>query len=327
MRSDDFNLAILGWYETHRRELPWRAEGDAYPVLVSEVMLQQTRVAAVVPFYHRWMRRFPSAEHVAEADDDALLAAWEGLGYYRRCLHLRESCRLLVREGRPKGREGWAILPGIGPYTAAAMASRMDHEPVAAIDGNVERVFSRVASSLQTGEPLRRSAQHWADQRIDRIRPGDWNQAIMELGATICTPKGPKCQSCPIASFCSAHRSRREIDFPKRVPKPPLIDHPIRCVVPVWNREVGLVKEQHGPWWVGMYVFPEELVCDGVAIALPDVRQTVTRHRVLLQSTAMVLDRRPSDNLRWTRFADADALPIPRPHRRVLQHVFDALKS
>jgi A/G-specific adenine glycosylase len=203
-----FGERLLAWYDTHARELPWRLRPGMkpsrvpYPVWVSEIMLQQTRVAAVIEHYHEFMRRFPTVEKLATAREASVLAAWSGLGYYRRARMLHAAAKVVVRElgGKfPTSAEGWRALPGIGRYTAAAIASIAFGEPVAVVDGNVERVLQRVSGQRLVGEGL------WAtaDGLLDRRRPGDFNQAMMELGATVCTPRAPACLTCPVVELCA----------------------------------------------------------------------------------------------------------------------------
>jgi len=205
---EEFRTRLLAWYDTHARDLPWRQRPgtgktpDPYRVWVSEIMLQQTRVAAVIAHYREFLRRFPTVEKLAAAPESSVLAAWSGLGYYRRARMLHRAAKVIVRE---RGGDfsvtanQWRELPGIGRYTAAAIASIAFGEPVAVVDGNVERVLQR-----STGKQLA-SAQLWcaAEQLLDRSRPGDFNQAMMELGATVCTPRSPTCLTCPMVDLCS----------------------------------------------------------------------------------------------------------------------------
>ncbi len=208
---------LLEWYHSKRRDLPWRRDTDPYRIWISEVMLQQTRVEAVKPYFARFLALFPSVEKLAASELEAVLAAWSGLGYYRRARLLHRAAQKIVEDGGfPPGAKGWRELPGIGDYTGAAIASIAFGEPVAVIDGNVERVLSRLRTlSLdpKRGEG-RRAVRRLADELLDRERPGDWNQALMELGATVCTPRAPRCGSCPLAEECLA-RARGDAErFP-----------------------------------------------------------------------------------------------------------------
>jgi len=203
LRAAEFRRKLLAWYDEHARDLPWRADRDPYRVWVSEIMLQQTRVAAVIEHYHEFLRRFPTVEKLAGAREASVLAAWSGLGYYRRARMLHRAAKVVARElgGQyPENAEGWRALPGIGRYTAAAIASIAFGEQVAVVDGNVERVLQRVSGERLAGERV------WAvaDGLLDRARPGDFNQAMMELGATVCTPRAPGCLTCPVLELCAA---------------------------------------------------------------------------------------------------------------------------
>jgi len=225
MRKDPkkFRQQLLAWYESHRRELPWRANRDPYRVWLSEIMLQQTRVATVIEHYQEFLRRFPTIKKLAAAREATVLAAWSGLGYYRRARMLHAAAKVVVREygGKfPTTAEGWQALPGVGRYTAAAIASIAFDEPVAVVDGNVERVSQRVSGTRLRGEELWQAA----NDLLDATHPGDFNQAMMELGAVVCTPRAPACLTCPVVELCvtrgetapkakPARQNKREIHY------------------------------------------------------------------------------------------------------------------
>src|SRR6516165_5008012 len=190
---------LLVWYQQHRRDLPWRKDSDPYRVWVSEIMLQQTRVAAVLGHYGRFMLRFPTVQSLAAARESSVLGVWSGLGYYHRARRMHQAAKLVARAGSfPRTAEAWRELPGIGRYTAAAIASIAFAEPVAVVDGNVERVLNRVFGCVAGRE----APWQQAEALLDRARPGDFNQAMMELGATICTPRAPQCLLCPLKTWC-----------------------------------------------------------------------------------------------------------------------------
>jgi A/G-specific adenine glycosylase len=215
VRRDD----LLAWFDQHRRDLPWRRTSDPYRIWLSEVMLQQTRVETVLPFYNRFLERFPAVEDLASAPLEEVLALWSGLGYYRRARQLHAAARQVAAAGGfPSTVEGLRGLPGIGSYTAAAVASIAFGVAVPVMDGNVERVLSRL---LALGEAPRSAAARArllaaAAELLDPRRPGDSNQALMELGATLCTPRRPKCLLCPLLPGC---RAAGEGD-PERYPAP-----------------------------------------------------------------------------------------------------------
>ncbi len=205
--------ALLQWYVRHKRPLPWRRDRDAYRVWVSEIMLQQTRVAAVLEHYRAFLEAFPTVEALARAPEEQVLARWSGLGYYRRARMLHKAAGVVVKElGAfiPRTEAELRKLPGIGRYTAAAIASIAYGEPVAVVDGNVERVLSRLDGSPRAGASAWQRAQELLDGRYAGGRDagdsgaGDWNQATMELGATVCTPQNPQCLVCPLRNWCRA---------------------------------------------------------------------------------------------------------------------------
>jgi A/G-specific adenine glycosylase len=216
-----FQRKLLSWYDRHRRDLPWRQTRDPYRVWLSEIMLQQTRVAAVIEHYQEFLRRFPTVEKLATAREASVLAAWSGLGYYRRARMLHAAAKQIVREGQfPRTSARLRELPGIGRYTAAAIASIAFDEPVAVVDGNVERVLQRISGRRLTGE----SCWKMAAVFLDATRPGDFNQSMMELGAVVCTPRGPACLTCPVIERCAtrgelhregklARKKKKEIHF------------------------------------------------------------------------------------------------------------------
>jgi A/G-specific adenine glycosylase len=192
------NAALFTWYADQQRILPWRGETDPYRILVSEVMLQQTQAARVIPFYERFIRRFGTVEALASAVLQDVLDAWTGLGYNSRALRLREAARIVERHGWPKTTEALAALPGVGPYTAAAMASFAFGAQVPAVDTNLRRVLSR-----WHGESLNGAALETAARTALGEPAAEWNQAMMDLGATLCVPKSPHCSICPVNDWCS----------------------------------------------------------------------------------------------------------------------------
>jgi A/G-specific adenine glycosylase len=196
--------ALLAWYDKHQRKLPWRGERDPYRILVSEIMLQQTRVAVVEGRYRKFVAQFPTPQKLARAKEQTVLAEWSGLGYYRRARNLQAAAREIVGRGEfPRTARELEELPGIGRYTAAAVASIAFGEPVAVVDGNVKRVLAR----LFGGKSPEVAKEEWywqlAGDLLNERRPGDFNQAMMELGALVCLPAQPACRSCPVAKMCA----------------------------------------------------------------------------------------------------------------------------
>ena len=206
--------ALLEHYDRSGRDLPWRTTSDPYRIWVSEVMLQQTRVKTVLPYYDRWMDRFPDLESLAVAELDDVLEAWAGLGYYSRARRLHGGARV-VRErhgGQVPGEyEALRSLPGVGEYTAGAVASIAFQEAVPAVDGNARRVLARL---FDLAAPTAAELKRRASELVDPARPGDWNQAVMELGATVCTPRRPRCHECPVSEWCGARAAGTQLERP-----------------------------------------------------------------------------------------------------------------
>jgi len=219
-RVTQFRRRLLRWFDREKRSLPWRVTRDPYLILVSEVMLQQTRVAVVLERYQKFIAQFPTVERLARAREQTVLAAWSGLGYYRRARALHAAARDIRRGGEfPDSAATLAQLPGIGRYTAAAVASIAFNEPVAVVDGNVKRVLERLIGPNQTRRPpVSVDERFWqiAKKLLDRRRPGDFNQAIMELGALVCLPGRPQCQRCPVAPLCASRGPAAKSKHPPR---------------------------------------------------------------------------------------------------------------
>ena len=251
-QSDILRTKLLGWYDAHARDLPWRRTRDPYRVWVSEIMLQQTRVAAVIAHYHEFLRRFPNVEKLAVARESSVLAAWSGLGYYGRARRLHQAAKVVAQErgGKfPETAEDWRALPGIGRYTAAAIASIAMGEPVAVVDGNVERVLQRIAGKAISGEQI------WklAETLLDRSRPGDFNQAMMELGATMCRPRAPSCLMCPLLELCA---TRGELSRQGKAAK----QHKREVHYALYRRNGSVLLTQRHPeerLMAGMWELPE----------------------------------------------------------------------
>jgi A/G-specific adenine glycosylase len=199
--------------------LPWRRSTGFYPVWISEIMLQQTRVEAVTPYFLRFLEQFPDIRALAQAEEARVLAAWSGLGYYSRARNLHRAAKAMAAAGLPRDYASVMALPGVGEYTAAAVASIVFGEPRAAVDGNVMRVISRIANDaadIRAGGTRRRFAEE-AARLLDVRRPGDFNQAMMELGATVCTPGAPDCGGCPVARFCGARAAGTAAQLPVKL--------------------------------------------------------------------------------------------------------------
>ena len=209
MNVRSIRRALTGWYERAQRDLPWRRTRDPYAIWISEIMLQQTRVAAVIPYYERFLKRFPNARRLALAPEAQVLTMWSGLGYYSRARNLRMAAQQIVERGEfPSDYDSIRELAGVGDYTAAAISSIAFGLPYAVVDGNVRRVMVRLLNDN------RADVQRHASMLLDRRDPGQWNQAVMELGATICLPRDPHCGDCPLARQCEARRLGRQNHLP-----------------------------------------------------------------------------------------------------------------
>ncbi|MCS6920026.1 MAG: A/G-specific adenine glycosylase [Fimbriimonadales bacterium] len=256
----ELRRALLSWFELHKRPTPWRENPDPYRVWVSEVMLQQTQTATVIPYFERFMARFPTVQALAEAPLAEVLRYWEGLGYYARARNLHKAAQLIVQNGGqlPAAPDRLRELPGIGAYTAGAIASIAFGLPAPVVDGNVTRVLARLLwlkGDLKTGAAQK---QLWqiAEQLIDPERPGEFNQAIMELGSTVCTPLQPRCGACPVSHLCEAYQRGQ----PTAVPEPSRRAS-LREVVDVSaliERDGRFLIAQRPPdgLWGGLWEFP-----------------------------------------------------------------------
>ncbi len=319
MRDDEIGTALLDWYDRQARILPWRVgpaerragtRPDPYRVWLSEVMLQQTTVAAVRDYFRRFTERWPDVGALAAAEDGEVMAEWAGLGYYARARNLLKCARAVAADhgGRfPESREGLLALPGIGPYTAAAIAAIAHDEPATVVDGNVERVIARLFA-VETPLPAAKPELTALAARLTPAgRPGDHAQAMMDLGATICTPRAPACDICPLRPACKAERRGIAADLPRKAPKKA---RPVRRgIAYVGRRADGAVLLERRPdkgllggmlgWpgtgWAEAYPDPAPPVPADWREAPGDVRHTFTHfHLILSVMTARLPDTAPA---------------------------------
>ena len=259
---------MLAWYARHARALPWRATRDPYAIWVSEVMLQQTQVDTVVPYFHRFLERFPSLESLAAAPLDHVRAAWAGLGYYRRARLLHDAARLVVREHAarvPDRAEAFSRLPGVGRYTAGAVLSIAFDRRMPVLDGNVARVLSRLFGLRLGVRDPRQARLLWerAETLVPMRAPGRWNQALMELGATVCLPRAPLCGNCPVASLCVARRRGIVDQLPPVAPRRATVAVRRAIALVSW-RGRWLVERRSGELLHGMWEPPGVELSNGV---------------------------------------------------------------
>ena len=253
---------LLAWYDKNKRDLPWRGTRDPYKVWVSEIMLQQTRVAAVLPYYRRWMEELPTTADLAAVEEDRLMKLWQGLGYYSRARNLQKAAQTIMTDhgGRfPDTYEALVKLPGVGDYTAGAVASIAFDRPVPAVDGNVLRVAARVADIRENimDTKVRKSFRARMEAAMPQDRPGEYNQALMDLGATVCLPNGrPDCGQCPLSELCEAHRLGVEEELPLRAKKAPRRVEEMTVYLLVRSGEIALRKRPKSGLLAGLWEFP-----------------------------------------------------------------------
>ena len=333
---------LLAWYERARRALPWRESSDAYRVWVSEVMLQQTRVEVVVDRYRRFLARFPTVEALAAAHEDDVVAEWSGLGYYRRARALHRGARAVVAEhggAFPSELDAALRLPGVGRYTAGAVLSIAYNLSVPAVDGNVERVVSRLLA--RDDDPRRgRGARHVQEFVRDWIpagRAAEFNQALMELGATVCTPRSPRCDSCPVAPACHARAAGDPETYPRAATRPRSVPVHLHAAVIERDGRFLLERVRGRPFLEGLWLFPFVEAPAPLLAALSRrlgielrlgaslgvVRHSITFRRITLE--AFEVDGRElarvvrDEDLRWAAPGDfGDTIPVSSLALKVL---------
>jgi A/G-specific adenine glycosylase len=316
---------LLRWYSTHQRDLPWRRTRDPYRIWVSEIMLQQTRAESVIPYYQRFLDRFPSQQALAAASDEEVLASWSGLGYYSRARNLHAAARLMAGVF-PRDYQAIRDLPGVGDYTAAAISSIAFGLPYAALDGNVMRVVARLTgdpaniAAGRTRAKFRAIAQEW----LDRRRAGAFNQAMMELGATVCLPRSPRCEICPLAARCEARRAGSQSQLP--VKRPATAPVKIAMEVAIVERRGRLVLWQRsadarrlGGFWE--LPSPEQLPAAAELPVIGTFRHAITRndYHVTVRSGRLAGQARAARPLRWIPMATVPSLPLSTTARKALR--------
>jgi A/G-specific adenine glycosylase len=344
-----FSRQLLKWYDRNRRDLPWRVPPgttpNPYHVLVSETMLQQTQVATVTPYFHRFIERFPTLADLAAADEQTVLRLWQGLGYYSRARNLHAAAKLLIHEKNgeiPQDVESLLHLPGVGRYTAGAIASIAFDTPAPILDGNVARVLCRLDGI--SADPRDRQTQQllWqrASQIVPQTRPGDFNSAIMELGATVCTPRSPQCLICPVKKHCQAFAAGLQDQIPLRQKK---------IATPLVHRRTFCLRNSHAKWlieqrplrgrWAGLWQFitsesDESPVSAAAVRTAVGVKSTTPRqistiehaltHRryrfdVYLCDVRSPCKKNRDANRRWVGLDELEQYPLPRPHVRIAE--------
>ncbi|MFL6354008.1 MAG: A/G-specific adenine glycosylase [Bryobacteraceae bacterium] len=324
-----FRTQLLGWFGPHMRDLPWRRTSDPYAIWVSEIMLQQTRVATAISYYERFLTRFPDFQSLANASESDLLAHWAGLGYYYRARNLHKAARLIRDAGVfPATLEELQGLPGIGEYTAAAVASISFNLPHAALDGNVFRVLSRLLDDPTNigSSGARKHFLAFADTLLDRNQPGAFNQAMMELGATVCLPKNPRCLICPVTDLCRARRRGRENDLPVKSNRR-VSAHEQRLLF--WIEREGRLLVWQRPstsrLMPGFWELPERAQLPSITAGrkFGSFRHTITFHKYLFEVAEAETDTlEPSGECQWMPLQELDSQPtstILRKASRVIE--------
>jgi len=256
-----YQKQLLNWYQKNHRTLPWRETSHPYYIWVSEVMLQQTQVKTVIPYFERFIQKFPTIFDFAAADEDTILKMWEGLGYYSRIRNFHKAAKIIVADYNgeiPDDRGMFIQQPGVGDYIASAVLSIAFHQPYAVVDGNVKRVLARL---LLLSEPVNDAKnnklfQKQADKLLAAEQPGSYNQAVMELGALVCKPATPDCLNCPIQNACKAFSRGKVGDFPKRLQKKPVPTKHIAVGVVIDNNKLLITKRKSGGLLGGLWEFP-----------------------------------------------------------------------
>lgn len=356
MSKEQTRSNLLAWYAQNKRTMPWRDCNNPYYIWISEIMLQQTRVDQVIPYFNRFIERFPTVDTLAAAKQQEVLKVWEGLGYYSRARYLHAAAQTVVDDYDGHVPHSWddiLNLKGVGPYTASAVLSIAYQKPYAVVDGNVIRVLSRFYG---IEEDVRRSKtksliQEYADELIDQQQPGDFNQALMELGAKVCTPTQPDCENCPLQSQCMAYRTLKTKEIPYKAPKKKVPHHNIGVGIVLNERnEVLIAQRQEDAMLGGLWEFPggkqeenetmkettvrelnEEL---GVKVTITKEFMTlkhayshfkVTLHTFLCKLTEGAPQPNESQQIKWVTIDGLSDYPFPKANRDItdkLQKVF-----
>jgi A/G-specific adenine glycosylase len=351
-----WTAALLEWYDRNARDLPWRSELSPYRTWVSEVMLQQTQVDTVIPYFERWMARFPDVQSLAEADEQEVLALWEGLGYYSRARNLHKAARQVAFEldGRlPPSPEALEQLSGIGPYTAAAIASIAFGVDTAVVDGNIRRVFSRLYNITIPARSPEGEKLIWqlAQENLPAGEASNYNQALMDLGATICTTKAPECAQCPIAADCQAFKLGVQTQRPVKLPRKKVPHLTVTAAIIARDGQVLLAKRPAGGLLGSLWEFPggtkedqdrdlpaclqreirEELGVD-VRVGAPFGRynHAYTHFKITLHAFRCELtdgqEPQPfeSDGLAWVPLPDLTAYPMGKVDRLIANQLISS---
>lgn len=346
-------IPLLDWFAPNRRDLPWRRTYTPYHVWISEIMLQQTQMERGVTYFERWIRRFPDVVSLAAASEDEVFKHWEGLGYYSRARNLHRAA-VMVRDTHagelPRTVDGLQELPGIGPYTARAIASIALEQDVCLVDANVERLLSRlydIALPVKT-RPAQQQIAALCDAALPSGQARDFNQALMEFGSLVCSPRTPSCSSCPLATWCSAKAAGVQLERPVTAPKPEIIHLTMATGVLIRDGRILTQKRQADDIWANLWEFPGGLVESGETPEQAVVREFMeetaltvgnprhigifrhahTRYRVAMHAFHVNLLSDPAQltltaaqEYRWARWSEIRTLAFPAGHRKLIEHL------
>jgi A/G-specific adenine glycosylase len=327
-----YRIALLSWFDEQRRDLPWRQDPSLYKTVVSEFMLQQTRVSTVIPYFKNWLDKFPDFDSLSQANEKDVLKAWEGLGYYSRARNLHQLSKTAANWKRPPtSTKEWQSLPGVGPYIAAAVTSISLNQPEAVCDGNVVRVLSRlfaISETFQDGATAQKKLRPLAQKLINIVRPGDYNQAVMELGATVCHRSSPLCSICPILSYCESGRQGDWADRPQIARKAKKTASIRRYWVE--SQSSLLVHASKENRLQGVYELPYKLPYSGnftnlnskvLAIRKRTIgRVEYTEEIHQLHKTAPLPDPLPS-GYSWMKWSELEDFTLSGPHRKWIEEL------
>lgn len=352
-----FHQQLLNWFDLNQREMPWRNTKDPYCIWVSEVMLQQTQVKTVIPYYKNFIKNYPTVQHLAQADMNGILKSWEGLGYYSRARNLHKAAAQVVSTFNgliPRDAEQFQTLSGVGDYIKAAVQSIAFNKPISAVDGNVKRVLSRI---FMMKSPVNRSSClkefcEKADFLLEKSNPGDYNQAMMELGATICKPKNPRCTECPVCQFCAAFHHKATADYPVREKAKKVPEYHIAVGVVKKGDKLLITQRKPDGLLGGLWEFPGGKIEDGetaesacireikeetdLTVQIEDILTTVKhaythfkiQMKVYLCSylSGQVHLKGPVD-FKWITFDEIGTFPFPKANHKFIPLLASKLDS
>ncbi len=338
-----FSSGLLNWYRQNGRTLPWRGHPDSYAVWVSEIMLQQTRVETVIPYFEKWMKQFPTVKALAVGSEQDVLNLWEGLGYYSRARNLHKAAKIVVEKYKgqlPRDLDVLRSLPGIGRYTVGAIASMAFSFDEPTLDGNLRRVFARVFDVSEPADSPAGEKILWglAAEHLPKGQAGDFNQALMDLGATICLPKNPRCLTCPLMKLCKARELGIQEKRPVLKPKKSTPHYVQAAAVVVKQGRVLLAKRQSKGLLGGMWEFPNGRVGGDPAKELSKAIQTVYRLKVRRKDALGIVQHAythfkvtvhafrcelisisKNENIKWVKVMDLEEYPMGKVDRQIAQ--------